>query len=72
MTKPSYSLVGIKACGCVTSAIREELASKDELDKFCEDMERNLIHVERKDDEWVRANFGHCLVHKVARQMGLF
>lgn len=72
MTAPSYSFVGIKRCGCATSAILGDLATEEEIEAFCESAENAGMQVERKDSEWVKENFGYCAEHKPAVQKELF
>ena len=67
--------VGIKKCGCVTSALRDEgdgFFSKREIDDWVSELEADGQVVEVWDQAQVKAKFGYCDAHKPLVQQELF
>jgi hypothetical protein len=74
MTEPNdeKAVVGIKKCGCVTSAMDTTYFSKSEVAKFVKDLEDEGLTVETWDRAQVKAKFGYCSEHRPLTQPKLF
>lgn len=72
MSDTRISVVGIKKCGCVTSAMDKSFFSDSEVEEFIEDLEKLGMHAEIWDDATVKAKFGYCQEHKPTVQKELF
>ena len=68
----SMAYVGIKPCGCKTSAMMVDYFSEEEIRSFVDLCKERGMQVELHDKEWVKKNFGHCEQHKQATQQTLF
>jgi hypothetical protein len=65
-TEPKYqkAVVGIKKCGCVTSAMDPTYFSKREVAKFIASLLEEGLIIESWDQEEVKAKFGYCPEHR--------
>jgi hypothetical protein len=73
MSEPKYqkAVVGIKQCGCVTSAMDPTYFSKREVAKFLANLLEEGLRIESWDQEEVKAKFGYCAEHKPLKQKEL-
>jgi len=65
--------VGIKPCGCCTSAMADDgvLFSPAEILAWIESIKDRGMRWEMHDDAWIKENFGYCDEHKPLKQITL-
>jgi hypothetical protein len=63
LTSDHKTYVGIKPCGCKTSAMVDDGFTPDEIQEFIRSCEKGGMTVELHDKDWVKEHFGYCETH---------